>query len=135
MRDGGGAFTESVPELPTDNFEMAHAAAAGCMPPLGLLAPVVTPPEPVSGVATGRTNLLLNMKAGSATSTANRVRLVVPLSERTGSLRHPGSLLHSHSPKYHSDSDVSKWKVLFLGFSRPRVLKIFVKRKKNVNKF
>lgn len=80
---------ESVPGLPPDDLEVAHAAGAGGLPAQGLDGPVVLA-DLVAGVAAGRAHLLLDVEGHLAAADAQGVRLVVALSKRARSLRLEG---------------------------------------------
>ena len=64
---------------------MSHSTGSSCLPSDGLDTPVVLA-DLGGGVPTRRARLLLNVEAALAATDAERVRLVVPLSERPGSL-------------------------------------------------
>ncbi|MDK2413474.1 hypothetical protein QHH03_30760, partial [Aphanizomenon sp. 202] len=83
----GLALTEAILEAPAYNLEVAETAGAGRLPADGLDGPIVAP-KLLLGVAALRTLLLLNVVRRLPTSTAQSVRLIVPLSEGRCTLRH-----------------------------------------------
>ena len=79
------AFTETVTESPADNFEMPHTTSTGCVTPSGLYGPAITTCFG-GGISTLGACFFLNMKADTATTTAQSVCLVAPFTKRTCSL-------------------------------------------------
>ena len=77
---GGGTGAETVGELAVDGLEVTHAAGAGGLPALGLLAPVELPGLG-SRVAARGAGVLLDVEGATTATPAERVRLVVTLSE------------------------------------------------------
>ena len=86
LRDGDGPLPEAVPKPPPDGLEVLHPAGPGGLPPDGLHGPVVLA-DPLARVAAGGADLLLDVEGHLAATAAQRVRLVVTLSERASSLR------------------------------------------------
>ena len=79
------AFTETVTESPADNFEMPHTTSTGCVTPSSLYGPAITTCFG-GGISTLGAGFILNMKADTATTTAQSVCLVAPFTKRTCSL-------------------------------------------------
>ena len=82
---GGTLLLESVAETPADDLEVADAAGAGGLPPLGLDGPVVSAGAG-GGVSAHGAALLLDVEGDAVAADAQRVRLVAPLTKRAGSL-------------------------------------------------
>merc|ERR1712146_424899 len=85
---GGGRLPlEAVLKPPVDEPEVLHAAGASSLATTALAAPVE---HALAGrrVAAGRADTLLDVVGRLATAHAQRVRLVVALSERLRTLRH-----------------------------------------------
>jgi len=76
---------EAVLEAARQVLHVAHAPRAGRLPPDGLHAPVVFP-DACSRVAAGGAGALLQVVRAAAAAPAQRVRLVVTLTERAGTL-------------------------------------------------
>lgn len=80
------SLPKSVLETTGQRFHVPHAPSSDSSPAFGLLTPVVVP-RLLGGVSAARARLLLDVKRNFATAAAGRVGLVVPLSERCGTLR------------------------------------------------
>ena len=83
---GDGTLPESVPKAPAHNAEMAHTPCTSGAAPLGLDGPSVFAALG-SGISALGANLLLDVKTDAGAATAQSVRLVMPLTKRTGTLR------------------------------------------------
>ena len=90
LGDGSGTLPESVAEPPADDLEVADAAGAGGLPPLGLDGPVVSAGAG-GGVSAHGAALLLDVEGDAVAADAQGVRLVAPLTKRAGSLSLEGS--------------------------------------------
>lgn len=77
---GGLALTESVAETTAHQLQVARTAGAGGLPALGLLRPVVAA-DFGSRIAALAACRLLNVVRGASTTTAQGVRLIVPLTK------------------------------------------------------
>merc|ERR1711997_356420 len=80
VRNGSCAFTESIPEPPSDNFQVPHTASASSMTSCSFDRPSI-PTDLSSRISTGSADFLLDMKGDSATTTAQSVRLVAPFTK------------------------------------------------------
>ena len=81
------ALLETILEPPSHGLHVAHTSSTGGPPSLRLLSPVVLAGLG-SRVSAAGAGLLLDVVRGLSAATANCVRLVVPLSERSSSLSH-----------------------------------------------
>jgi len=83
----GGTSAEAVAELAGDELECAHAAGTGGLSSLGLLTPVVLSDASARVAAVGA-SVLLDVERARAAASAQNVRLVVALAERSSTLGH-----------------------------------------------
>jgi len=83
------ALAELIAELLVNVLEVLHSARSGCLPPLGLHAPVeVTNPR--TGIAALGASRLLDMVRRATAPPAQRVGLIMALSKAGCSFRHDG---------------------------------------------
>ena len=80
-----GSLSESILESPGHSLHITHTSSSNSTATFCFLTPVKGPHLWV-GVSTGSTSLLLAMERSLSATTASRVRLRVPFSERCGSL-------------------------------------------------
>ena len=74
------AFSESILEFTGHGLHVSHAASSCCAATLGLLSPVVLS-HLLRGVSARRASRLLDVVRNLSASTAQCVRLIMPLSE------------------------------------------------------
>jgi hypothetical protein len=79
------SFSKSVLEFAGHGLHVSHATSSCCAAALSLLSPVELS-HLLGGVSAGRASRLLDVERNLSASAARGVRLVVSLSERSGTL-------------------------------------------------